>query len=338
MNFWTNLKKPIFALAPMEDVTDTVFRQIVLKCSKPDVLFTEFTSIDGILSEKGSKHVAQRLKYTSPERPLVAQIWGNDPEKFYQVAKLLKVLGFDGIDINMGCPASTVIKKKSCSYLIKNPELAGQIIESTIKGGGGLPISVKTRLGFNDIQTEEWIGFLLSLPIAAITIHARTVKEMSKVPSHWDEIGKAVKLRDKMGSNVLILGNGDITSAREANELIKKYEADGAMIGRGVFKDLWIFNKKAKKYQATLNEKLELLLMHAKLFESTWGKTKNFAILRKFFKSYVSEFEGASDLRVALLQTNSFADVKQIVNRNKAVQKLNHTSTLSPFIKGSQLQ
>ena len=208
MNFWENLPKPIFALAPMEDVTDTVFRRLLREINstedsiRPDVMFTEFTSVEGIESE-GAEMVMKRLKYTEVERPLVAQIWGITPENYFNSAKKIAELGFDGIDINMGCPVKKIIKKGACSALIESHSLAKEIVEATKEGSNGLPVSVKTRIGFKTIQTEDWIGFLLAETIpVTLTVHGRTVKELSKVPNHWDEIGKAVKLRDEIQSGV----------------------------------------------------------------------------------------------------------------------------------------
>lgn len=312
VNPWKKLKKPIFALAPMEDVTDTVFRRIVASASRPDIFFTEFTSVDGMLS-KGADKVMQRLIFSEKERPIIGQIWGSDPEKFFKAAQIIKKMGFDGVDINMGCPEKSVVKRGCCSALILNHDLAGKIIQSVKDGAGGLPISIKTRIGFRDIETEDWVSFLISQNIDALIIHGRTVREKSQVPAHWDEIGKAVKIRNKMGVDTLILGNGDIISAEDALEKIKEYKVDGVMIGRGVFKDYWIFNKNSKKYQPTLEEKLKILLMHAEMFDKQWGKKKNFAILRKFFKSYVADFPGASGLRVKLTQTNSVEEVQNIL-------------------------
>jgi len=215
-NIWQQLKKPIFILAPMEDVTDTVFRQIVLSLGKPDLFFTEFTNCEALLS-KGKRRVEHRLQFTSLEKPIIAQIWGTKPEQFKKVAETLVDMGFDGIDINMGCPERSVVRQGACSALIKDHALTREIIQAVKEGSGGkLPVSVKTRIGFNEIQTEEWIGFLLEQDLASLTIHGRTVKEMSAVPAHWDEIGKVTLLRDQLNSNTIIIGNGDVMSLKEA--------------------------------------------------------------------------------------------------------------------------
>jgi len=312
-NIWQKLKKPIFILAPMDDVTDTVFRQIIGDLAAPDLYFTEFTSVDGMVSEKGREPVSRRLQFTEKERPIIAQIWGNDPEKFFKAAQMCKEMGFDGIDINMGCPEKSVVKRGMCSGLINHPEVAAAIIKATKEGAGGLPVSVKTRIGFREIQTEEWLGFLLKQDLAALTVHGRTVREMSKVPAHWDEIGKAVKLRDQIAPQTLIIGNGDINSYQDGLNKVSEHGVDGVMVATGIFKNLWIFDKSGKIPNLTIEERLNQLLKHSRLFVKTWGQTKSFAILKKFFKIYISEFEGASEMRVEFMNTNSLEEVTALV-------------------------
>ncbi len=299
-NFWNNLQKPIFIQAPMEDVTDTVFRQIIIKCGKPDVFFTEFTNVEGMCS-RGRDKVGKRFIYTKIEHPIVAQIWGLDPAKFLETARLIKLRGFDGIDINMGCPEKSVVKKGACAALINNPQLAKEIIMATREGAGGLPISVKTRIGIKDIQTEKWAGFLLKLNLDALTIHGRTVAEMSDVPNHWDEIEKVVRLRDSLKLKTLIIGNGDVKSREDAMEKVKKYGVDGVMIGRGIFNNLWIFNKSINPANISYQEKIKLLIEHITLFDKTWGKNKNFSIMKKFYKIYISGLPNASEIRTKLM-------------------------------------
>ncbi|MBI2613261.1 MAG: tRNA-dihydrouridine synthase [Candidatus Levybacteria bacterium] len=286
-NFWTSLKKPILIQAPMEDVTDTVFRQIIARCGKPDVFFTEFTNVEGMCS-KGRDKVGKRLKFTDIEHPIVAQIWGNNPKNYFETAKLIRLRGFDGIDINMGCPEKSVVKKGSCAALINNHALAKEIILATREGASGLPVSVKTRIGIKNIQTEKWARFLLGLNLDCLIIHGRTAAEMSDVPAHWDEIGKVVKLRDAMKVKTLIIGNGDVKSLDDAMEKYKRYKVDGIMIGRGIFDNLWIYNKSINPASISYQEKLKLLITHITLFDKTWGKTKNFSIMKKFYKIYIS--------------------------------------------------
>ncbi len=312
-NFWQNLKKPIMCLAPMEEVTDTVFRQIVADCGRPDVFFTEFTSVEGMAHPKGLKHIQHRLVFSEKERPIVAQIWGQNPENFKKAAEDIVKRGFDGIDINMGCPERNIVKQGTCSALIKNPELAKQIIQATKEGAGDLPVSVKTRIGFSKIQTEEWIGFLLQQDIAALTVHGRTAAEMSEVPAHWDEIAKAVKVRDQIAPQTIILGNGDVQSLEDAQQKIKETGVDGVMIGRGIFHNVFIFNKDKKYEDITIPDRLTVLLNHVDLFTKTWESTKNYHILKKFFKAYINNFPGASELRAKLMETDTPEQVRPII-------------------------
>lgn len=312
-NFWQELPRPIMILAPMEDVTDTVFRRIVASCGRPDVYFTEFTSVDGLFSQ-GHDQVAKRLKYTEEERPLVAQIWGTKPENFYKAAQELVEMGFDGIDLNMGCPEKRVVKQGACSALIKNPGLAKEIIQATKEGAKSrIPLSVKTRIGFHEIATEEWTGFLLDQGLDALTVHARTVKEMSDVPAHWEKVGKVVKLRNNSGYKTLIIGNGDIKSLREAEEKIALTGADGVMIGRGIFHDPWLFNKERHGDEISFQEKVDKLIEHMSLFESTWGKQKPFHIMKKFIKCYITVTPGASELRSRLMTCSSQEEITSIL-------------------------
>lgn len=311
-NFWQKLDKPFVVLAPMDDVTDVVFRQILAQTARPDIFFTEFTNVDALFSA-GRDATLRRLEYTQDQTPIVGQIWGKTPENYFKASSLLKDLGFDGIDINMGCPDKTVVKNGCCSALIDNKALAQEIIEATIQGAKGVPVSVKTRLGTKTIQTEDWVSFLLQFDLAALTIHSRTAKEMSKVPAHWDEILKAVKIRNDLNSKTLIIGNGDVKNYQEALAKSSEFGVDGVMIGRGVFSDLLAFDKSISKTELTISQKLDILLRHAKLFENTWDNGKNFAILKKFFKIYISGFEGASDLRAALMETNSYQQVEAVI-------------------------
>ncbi len=329
-NIWKELKKPIFILAPLDDVTDTVFRQIVGDLAAPDLYFTEFTSVDGMCSEKGHEPVTRKLQFTEKERPLIAQIWGNDPEKFFKAAQMVKEMGFDGIDINMGCPEKSVVKRGMCSGLINNPKLAAQIIKATKEGAGGLPVSVKTRIGMREIQTEEWLGHLLKQNIAALIVHGRTVREMSKVPAHWDEIGKAVELRDKIARQTLVIGNGDVESYEDGLNKVKQYNLDGIMIGRGIFKNLWVFDKQSlpskdgksgKISDLSIEKRLQQLLKHSKLFVETWGNNKSFAILKKFYKIYISDFDGAAELRAKFMETNNLKEVEQVIIKYLSTSK-----------------
>ncbi len=317
MNFWEKLKKPIFILAPMDGVTDTVFRQIVASVGKPNVFLTEFVPVDALMSNHPERAL-ETLKFTESERPIVAQIWGSDPEKFYEAAKLVKKLKFDGIDINMGCPDKSAVKKGGCSALIKNPELAKEIIEATIKGAGGLPVSVKTRIGFHKIETTDWIKTLLQTPISALILHLRTVKEMSKPPAHWDEISKAVLIRNKIKSKALIIGNGDIKSLKEARDKCQEYGIDGVMIGRGIFENPWVFNEKIDAEKVSPEDKIALFIRHLELYKTVWGQKKNFANMKKFVKTYVKGFREATETREELMKTRN---IEELIEKTKQINK-----------------
>ena len=323
-NFWHNLPRPFIALTPMEDVTDTVFRELIMGISEPGclhVVFTEFTSTDGLCHEKGREKVSERLLVNPSERELlkkmnirlVAQIWGSDPGMFYRASGMIAAeKKFDGIDINMGCPVKKIMKQGACAALIREPRLAKEIIRATAEGSG-LPVSVKTRIGFDRINTEEWIGHLLQTEIMALTIHGRIQKVDSEGPVHWDEIEKAVTLKNLHNPGVVILGNGDVHSLQEAFSRCSRHGTDGIMIGRGVFRNPWIFNQ--KQQERSTREKLDLLLHHARLFDQTWGKRKPFETLRRFFKIYANGFTGAARLRAELMTSTSLREVEEMTAR-----------------------
>ncbi len=327
-NFWQSIDKPIFALAPMEDVSDTVFREIILSISDPDILqivFTEFTSTDGLCDSRGKIKVIERLKVNESEQELlklhntklIAQIWGSEPNKFYQSAQLINSLGlFDGIDINMGCPVKKVVKNKSCSALINYPNLAKEIIQAT-QNGSNLPVSVKTRIGFNTINTEEWMGHLLETDLSALTVHGRTQKMQSEGLAMWDEIAKTVDLRNKLNKPTIILGNGDVCSYTDAILKTQQFGVDGVMVGTGIFKNLWLFNQGEKNI--SLDEKLDLLVNHIQLFDKTWqNHEKNYNVLKRFYKIYINGFNGASDWREMLMNTNHCQDALTILSKLKS--------------------
>ena len=309
-NFWKTLPKPFLVLAPMEDVTDVVFREIVSQTAPPDVYFTEFTNTDGLFS-KGGEKVIRSFRYTENQRPVVAQIWGTNPETFLKAGKLVHELKFDGIDINFGCPEKNVIKKSGGAGIIKDLKLAKQLINATRQGAENIPLSVKTRIGLDKVITDEWVSFLLEQNLNALIIHGRTAKEMSKVPAHWDEIAKAVKLRNKIAPETLIIGNGDVKNYFEATEKYKEFGVDGVMIGRGIFSNPWAFEK--TKIQHTTKERIDLLLKHTKLYNDTWKDTKNFDTIKRFFKVYVSGFRGADDLRQALMLCKDYEQVEKTI-------------------------
>ena len=313
--FWDNLKKPILVLAPMADVTDVAFRRVIAKYGKPDVMWTEFVSADGLARapEEGRKKLLKDLEYSEAERPIVAQFFTANPVHMEHVAKLACDLGFDGIDINMGCPDKTIEKHKSGAALIKTPKLAKQLIRAAKRGvessGKNIPVSVKTRAGYNKVEIEEWIPELLAEEPAVLILHARTRKEMSKVPAQWELVNRAVEIRNELGSKTLIFGNGDIKDLNDARQKIKESGADGAMLGRAIFGNPWLFAESTP----TLKEKLEVLVEHTKLFEEHLVMMKNFSIMKKHYKAYVNGFDGANELRGKLMETNSASEVEEII-------------------------
>lgn len=332
-NFWQNLPHPFVSLAPMEDVTDTVFREVLLSVSHPDalhVVFTEFTSTDGLCDERGRPKVSERLMVNASELrllksmnvKLVAQIWGGKPENFRDSAALISEMGvFDGIDINMGCPVKKVVKNKSCAHLINYPELAREIVFATTEGTS-LPVSIKTRLGFNRIITESWIGHLLETPAKAITIHGRTRAMMSNGPAHWDEIGKAVKLRNEMKSSVIIAGNGEVKSYKETLQKSQLYGVDGVMVGTGVFKNPWMFNTLDR--EIPIVERFMLMNKHIELYRQTWGDGRDYNVLKRFFKIYITGFEGAAHWRDVFMRAHGFEEALSHWNEMFAFYQSNY--------------
>lgn len=323
-NFWEELRKPIFALAPMEDVTDTSFREVVAGISNPEylhILYTEFTSVDGMNHQKGKIRVGERLIVSDSERKLiqgkniklVAQIWGNKPELFYKIAREISdEYTFDGLDINMGCPVKNVVKNGSCSALINEPELAKEIVLATMEGTN-LPVSVKTRTGITRHKTEEWMAHLMQTKPAAVILHGRTQKQQSEGVADWAEIEKAARVRDDLSPQTRFLGNGDVVSVVHGTELCERHKLDGVMVGRGIFHNPWFFDP--EKTSATKAEKLEQLLLHTRIFERNWGERKNLNILKRFYKIYMHEFEGASKLRAELMECRTFENVYRLVDQ-----------------------
>ena len=294
----------------MADVTDCAFRQIIAKYGKPDIFFTEFVSVDGLCSV-GKDRLLIDLKYSENERPIVAQIFGSKPENFEKVARMLSEMSFDGIDINMGCPVKKVLNQKSCSALIRTPELAKEIILATKRGAGNIPVSVKTRIGFSKIEVDTWIPIILETEPAALTVHLRTVKEMSNVPAHWDLMKRIIEIRDEIKSQTLILGNGDVLNLEDAKRKVKETGCDGIMLGRAIFGNPWLFAEKVP----SIKEKLEVMIEHTKLFEKMLGGHKNFAIMKKHYKAYVNGFDGAKELRVKLMEAENASQVEKITRK-----------------------
>lgn len=305
----------------MDDVTDTVFRQVIADTAPPDLYFTEFVNVDALQS-KGREATLPRLKFTDKERPIIAQIWGKDPENFYKSAKEIAEMGFDGVDINFGCPDKNVVRNGTCSAFIlpENRERAVEIIQATKEGSGSLPVSVKTRLGFNDVDFT-WHELLLKQKLNMLSIHGRTRKEMSKVPVHWDDIGHIGELRDELSPTTLIIGNGDVLTKSHGSQLAAQYSLDGIMIGRGVFHDPFVFAEDSPWGSFTKQHRIELYAKHVKLFADTWlhnepaGRTggRKVHTLNKFCKVYIQGFDGAKELREQLMAAKTTAELLNLL-------------------------
>lgn len=369
MNFWQEMKnsgKPILCLAPMADVTDAAFRFIISKYSKKlpkgifwdrggskmsfgnFVTYTEFVSADGLVlaPEEGRKKLIKNLEFSEIERPIVAQFFTNKPEMMEKAAALAFELAFDGVDINMGCPDKKVEKQGAGATLIKDPKLARELIIAAKQGilrchlrkspqGGtlGIPVSVKTRLGYNKDELETWLPEILAENPAAVVIHARTRKEMSKAPARWERIKRAVEIRNKVSrlnldtEKTLIIGNGDVEDVLDAYKKCAETGADGAMIGRGVFGKPWLLSNSYEWFNdkndpAVIKKILEILLEHTKLFEEKFlpnakeksDRFKSFAVMKKHFKSYLASLRNAKEIRESLMKAKNTEDVEKIIN------------------------
>ncbi|GEQ03419.1 MULTISPECIES: tRNA dihydrouridine synthase [Staphylococcus] len=315
-NFWRELPRPFFVLAPMEDVTDVVFRHVVSEAGRPDVFFTEFTNTESFCHPEGVHSVRGRLTFTEDEQPIVAHIWGDKPEHFREMSIGMAEMGFKGIDLNMGCPVANVATKGKGSGLILRPETAAEIIQAS--KAGGLPVSVKTRLGYSEIdEWREWLKHVFQQDIANLSIHLRTRREMSKVDAHWELIGEIKKLRDEIAPNTLLTINGDIPDRKTGLELAEKYGIDGIMIGRGIFHNPYAFEKEPREH--TSAELLNLLRLHLDLFDKySQEETRLFKPLRRFFKIYVRGIRGASELRHQLMSTNTTDEARELLDEFEA--------------------
>lgn len=312
MNIYQEIKKKkeyITALAPMEGVTDTVFRQVLLDLGKPDLFFTEFLSVEGFCSN-GRERVSHRIQFSQEERPLVFQLWGNVPEYYVKTIRELKKLKPEGIDINIGCSVRDVLSSGKGSALIKEKPLVKEIIDAVRSEVGDIPVSVKTRLGYDTVDVEGWLGFLLKQDLDMITVHGRISKQPYSIPAKWDEIGKVVDLRDEISPGTIIIGNGDIQTLEQGLEYVKKYRVDGFMIAREILSNPWVFSGRK---DIPTPERLDTLLKHLKLFEKEWGDTKPFNSQKKYIKAYISGFEGANELRKQLMGTKDLKEVEDIV-------------------------
>jgi len=338
MNFWQQLPKPIMVLAPLADVTDPAFRRVIAKYSAhtradgsvggPDVFWTEFVSADGLMraTEEGKRKLMADLIYGEEERPIVAQLFSSTPEYMEGAARLCAELGFDGIDINMGCPDRTIEKQGCGAAMIKNPENARAIIRAAKAGAGELPVTVKTRLGYNQDELETWLPEILKEEPAVVTVHCRTRKEMSLVPARWERVARAVEIRNELNSQTLIFGNGDALSIEDAKAKAAASGADGVMLGRAIFGNPWLYNPKRRLpeqmttldieagiEEVTMEERLKVMVEHTELFEELLPH-KSFATMKKHYKAYVNGFEGAKELRNELMNMSNSAEVSARVN------------------------
>ena len=309
-SFWDTLPRPFFALAPMADVTDVSFREMFAKYGKPDVFWTEFVSADGLCSP-GRKSLKVDLLFEEDQRPIVAQLFTSDPKNMYAAGMLVKKLGFDGLDINMGCPDRKIEKQGCGCDMIRNPKTAVAVIEAAMQTD--LPVSVKTRIGYNKDEIDTWVPTLLQTGIVALSVHLRTRKEMSKVPAHWEAMNRIVALRNTLAPKTLVIGNGDVVDRADGEQKARESGCDGVMIGRGIFGNPWLFNKKVSRSTVLVKEQLRVMVEHTKLFEEKLP-TKSFNLMKKHYKAYVEGFVGAKQLRMQLMdEAKNATDVEQIV-------------------------
>lgn len=336
MSFIQKLKKnkqrPLFVLAPMADVTDVAFRTVISEAASPDIFWTEFVSADGLIraTEVGKYKLKKDLLFDKEmQRPIIVQLFSSTYEYMYQATKLCIELGFDGVDINMGCPDKSIEKQKCGAAMIKNPELAVGVIKACLdarrdfcEGGddADFSVSVKTRVGYNSVELDAWIPLLLEQELDLITIHARTRKEMSKVEANWDHVNTVVQMRNDWAKNnpgkvaPLIFGNGDVLSVEDGCDRCKKYNADGAMIGRAMFGNPWFFKDienidSGKKFEPTRIDRIKTLMRQVEVFDRELGDVKSFAVMKKFFKTYMNGFEDAKDIREKMMGMETAGEV-----------------------------
>ncbi len=314
-NILEQLPRPFFVLAPMDDVTDTVFRRIVNEAAPADLYFTEFVNVDGLQSP-GRERLLPKLRFTEGEQPLIGQIWGKNPENYYKTTKDLIEMGYSGVDINMGCPDKAIVKNGCCSALIENRELAGEIITAVKKAAGDhFPVSVKTRVGFTTIDLS-WIEFLLSHKLNMLTIHLRTTKEMSKVPAHWDLMTEIKAMRDRISPSTLLVGNGDIMTKKQGEELALQYGLDGVMVGRGIFHDPYLFSDNSHWDTVRKEERIAMYRKHVELFAHTWqNNERRVPTLNKFCKVYIQNFDGAKELRERLMNAQTTDELLAVLQQ-----------------------
>lgn len=322
---WDTLPKPFFCLAPMEGVTDVIFRQVIAQASRPDLFFTEFTNVSSYANERGKDNALERLEIAPTDSPIIAQIWGKNPEHFSELASALKELGFSGIDLNFGCPDKNVNRAGGGAAMIKTPELAIECFKNARNNSNHLPVSIKTRLGFSFIEEyKTWLPTLLKEEPDALTVHLRTRKEMSKVAAHYELIPDIVNMRNTISPKTKLIINGDIKTRKDGLILYEKNpEIDGFMIGRGVFQNPFCFKKtkNEKPYQPSHEELISLLFLHLKLFDKKNQnriahnqKPLNYEPLKHFYKIYINNFPGASELRSKLMETKNTLDAQKLLS------------------------
>ncbi len=327
-NIWEELPAGFTALAPMEGVTDVIFRQVIARAGRPDVFFTEFTNVSSFASERGRESALERLMVAPTDSPIIAQIWGKNPEHFAELAGALDELGFDGLDINMGCPDRHVNAAGGGAAMIRTPELAVECLRRA-RAATELPVSVKTRLGYTAVEEyRDWLPKILAEKPAALTVHLRTRKEMSKVPAHFELIPEVVGLVRKYSPETKLIVNGDIKDLAGVQELRTQYpQVDGYMIGRGVFGNPYCFTK----HMPTREELMELLEYHLDLFDEMDAGLRSkraqalsegvdvpvrglaFDPLKHYFKIYVSGFPGAAELRARMMECKNTAEVRRVL-------------------------
>ncbi len=316
MSFWNELPRPFFVMAPMEDVTDAAFRRMFAMYGKPHVTYTEFTSADGLVlaPEPGRSKLLKKFFFSDIERPIVAQLFTSTPERMEAAARIAQDMGFDGVDINMGCPDRAVEKQGSGASLIKNPDLAVELMRAVRRGAPDLPLSVKTRIGYNEDELERWVSQLLAEEPEALTLHLRTRKEMSDVPAHWDRMARAVEIRDAcqgdaLTSRTLIVGNGDVKDLADARAKAAESGCDGVMLGRAIFGNPWLFSE----HIASPAERVAGLVEHLQLFDELLGTTTHYAVMKKHFKAYIHGWDNAKELRAQLMETDDVESALSIL-------------------------
>ena len=296
----------------MEGVTDIMFRQVVARAGRPDLFFTEFTNVSSYASEKGRANALERLEIAPSDPPIIAQIWGKDPEHFAKCASALAALGFSGVDLNFGCPDKNVNKTGGGAAMIRTPELAVKCYRNAVRATD-LPVSIKTRLGWaRTDELREWLPALFAEHPAALTVHLRTKKEMSKVPAHYELIPEIIKMRAELSPGTKLVINGDIKNQAHALELHARFpEVDGFMIGRGVFANPYCFTD----HQPTREELMSLLYCHLDLYEE-YAKNHRISYepLKHFFKIYVNNFPGAAEIRARLMETHSVSEAHKVLS------------------------